>query len=141
MRRKKGGDTESTDIDWGALYPFPDTEQETNVPIDTIESWKKNCFQSIPFSLIFQNSKIEDTSKDYVVGYSEMIKGARLYNQVVGWNYASYSEYNSFTALPDGYLTGFVSPCDTSGCFCIAFWSAYVLQEEKHRFFVCTGTV
>ena len=114
---EKGGDTESTDIDWGALYPFPDTGQETNVPIDTMESWEEKLFSKYTLFVNLSKFKIEDTSKDYVVGYSEMIKGARLYNQVVDWNYASYSEYNSFTALPDGYLTGFVSPCDTSGCF------------------------
>ena len=102
------------DIDWEELYPFeegdpaPETEVSANQtsPYQLLHSWKSRIDRI--------EDKIESYSSKLLIGYRKMTEAAKTYDGVIGWNFASFGEYNGVVELPDGYLTTLVEQQDVS---------------------------
>ena len=86
-------------IDWEKLYPF---EIEGTERKETIFERAYN----------YVKKKIEEYSSKKLIGYYSIIESAKGYEEAVGWNMASVSDYNAVVKLNDGYLTTYTESRD-----------------------------
>ena len=100
------------DIEWDRLYPFNevDTASETDVP-ENIAS-RNNLLYSWKNKMDGIKDKIESYSSKLLIGYRKMTELAKAYDGTIGWNFASFGEYNGVVELSDGYLTTLVEQRD-----------------------------
>ena len=128
-------------IDWKALYPFPEenTAQSEeavvlSVPVEaavqTTENveekkneWISDCHVACQalterinrYEDFFRwniEERINDYTSDYLMGYLAMTEWAKQYEGLLRWNYVSYAEYNGIVETSDGYLTTVTSKRD-----------------------------
>lgn len=79
-------------------------------------------------------SKIEKATYERLPFYHTLVGLSRKYNQLIGWNYVSYGEYNGVTTLSDGMLTTQVPPRDvTANALAVADLSKYC-EENGAKF-------
>ena len=57
---------------------------------------------------------IDFYSSRALLGYRTYVELAERYESLVGWNFASYGEYNGVVEMPDGYLTAYVEKRDVT---------------------------
>ena len=94
-------------INWKELYPFesdgitPETKSRT--PAEII--WSK---------IGKTKERFEFYSSRALLGYRTYVELAEKYESLVGWNFASYGEYNGVVEMPDGYLTAYVEKRDVT---------------------------
>ena len=96
-----------SDINWEELYPFASGEItpaiKSKTPADIL--WSKT--DKIKERLEFYSSRA-------LLGYRTYVELAERYESLVGWNFASYGEYNGVVEMPDGYLTEYVEKRDVT---------------------------
>ena len=94
-------------INWKELYPFesdgitPETKSRT--PAEII--WSK---------IDKTKERFDFYSSRALLGYRTYVELAERYENLVGWNFASYGEYNGVVEMPDGYLTAYVEKRDVT---------------------------
>ena len=113
---KPSENVESTDIDWQVLYPFAEDSKisgdvEKNVVQDNLIVQKAKAFtEKIEGIKLPLNSY----ATDLLFGYKQIVEAAKKYDNFLGWNFASYSEYNGTVQLSDGHMTSYIEKKDTS---------------------------
>jgi hypothetical protein len=99
------------DIEWEKLYPFDDNkyqsgndESNQNKLISKIHDVVKNVADA--------KDEIESYVTDYIIFHSQIVETANLYEKLIGWNFASFNEYNGVVELSEGYFAGFAEEKD-----------------------------
>ena len=102
-------------IDWQKLYPFPPSQEE-DVPTHTKPSFVTSLASKIDakLRLSYIKEKIEKWTTEKLIGYMTFTETAKRYENIIGWNLASMSDYNGVVTLHDGYLISFVEKRDVS---------------------------
>jgi hypothetical protein len=107
-------------INWAGLYPFDDSKSSLNITETEESSNSANvsalsdivyCITSVVEGV---EGNIDTYTTDLLVFYSKILEGSYAYEKYIGWNFASFGEYNGVVQLSDGYLTSYVSKQDTS---------------------------
>jgi hypothetical protein len=109
--------TETTvDIDWEELYPFSDDKLKNNEVIEDNSDSNKivSKLTNVTSSVSSIESKIETYTTDYLLMYNNMVDLYAYYRKSIGWNFASYGEYNGVVKLSDGYLTSYTEKIDVT---------------------------
>jgi hypothetical protein len=99
-------------INWAKQYPFDDSKSNLNV-VQT-EELSNDTNISISDMVEEAEEKIDSYTTDLLIFYSKILEGSYAYEKYIGWNFASFGEYNGVVQLSDGYLTGYVSKKDIS---------------------------
>lgn len=95
-------------IDWEALYPFPEQAGESAADGSPV------------FLRLYEKQvrKLEDKTSAFATrhlkGYTRIVELAKRYEKLIGWAYVSYREYNGVVLLPDGMLATFVEKKNVS---------------------------
>lgn len=115
-----GESVESIDYDWQALYPFAkDSEIEENATNKTQHTGREYSIiqKATAFTEKVERVKLPLNSyaTDLLFGYKQIVEVAKKYDDLLGWNFASYSEYNGAVQLPDGHMTEYIEKRDASG--------------------------
>ena len=95
---------------WSELYPFEYDKKEDafGKPVSVVGKYK-SIIKSV-------ESKIDLYTSKFLIGYDKMVYASNAYEELLSWNFASYSEYNGVVKLPDGYLTSYTEQYDTAEC-------------------------
>jgi hypothetical protein len=111
---------ETNSINWAELYPFDDSKSNLNIT-ETAESSNSanvsalsNRMQCITSAVESVEERIDAYTTGLFVFYSKILEGSYAYEKYIGWNFASFGEYNGVVQLADGYLASYVSKQDTS---------------------------
>ncbi len=106
----------SIEIDWESLYPFKESNYANAISEseDKAENLILKKLSKIEDAVFGIEEKIERYSSALVVFCQNIIEASYSYEQLIGWNFASFGEYNGVVMLPDGYLTSYVEKRDTS---------------------------
>lgn len=122
----------SVEINWEELYPFNDSDSnievlragntEGNMPgkwriIANAAAAVRDKTDHITDMVKSIEEKIETYTSDMLVFRSEIVEAAYSYEKIIGWNFASFGEYNGVVELADGYLSSYVEKKDTSQQF------------------------
>lgn len=103
------GDTDDYSINWSEAYPF---EHADDIEEKEVED---NSFVTKYTSVVSSVEKsIERYTQDNLVGYKFLTGLANKYENMVGWNFTSYNEYNGIYKLSDGYWTALKEEKDIS---------------------------
>jgi hypothetical protein len=113
-------DEESVSINWAELYPFDDSKCNLHIT-ETAESLNSTNVSALSNRVYHITSTVEGITEqidtyttDLLVFYSKILEGSYAYEKYIGWNFASFGEYNGVVQLSDGYLTSYVSKKDTA---------------------------
>ena len=105
LRSNKVSSNQMMDIDWQSIYPFETVILADAQPKPVLEKFK---------NLV---EKTEDKFSQYIsrnlVGHDMEVELAKKYDSLIGWNFASFGEYNGISQLPDGYLTEYIEEKET----------------------------
>jgi len=99
-------------IDWEKMYPFSQELLAKGILQD--EEPKKGKLDKIREPIQAGEEKIETYSSDLLIGYNALTDMAKRYENLIRWNYVSYSEYNGIVKQDDGYLTSLVAKKDVT---------------------------
>ena len=105
----KAEEEDTIKIKWYELYPFPD-----GTPLPKEKEKKETFIDKLNANVKVIKEIIESYYTDYLPGYDMLVSAAKLYEQIVGWNYVSYEEYNGVITLSDGYLSTMKEKIDVS---------------------------
>ena len=86
-------------IDWQKLYPFDDGRKESNT-------------EKISSFFDYVKSRFEKYTSESMQGYYKMVEAARKYEDFIGWNMVSVSDYNAVIKLKDGYFASYTPSRD-----------------------------
>lgn len=96
-------------INWAAMYPFKENNEDK----------KAYSISNITTFIEKISPYIERNFGQYIsgklAGYQNIVEVAKKYEGLIGWNIASYNEYNGIVELSDGYLISFKSKIDVKG--------------------------
>ncbi len=98
------GNGDLYDYDWSADYPFEEgvsTVSEVKAEEDTDNSILTR-YTDIVSSV---EERIQNYTQDNLAGYSSFTWLGNKYKNLIGWNFASFSEYNGTFQMSDGYWT------------------------------------
>ena len=120
----KSGDLANSmvNIDWAEKYPFVntvETEMDDIVDLPYYEDLKTSDSSMIVHvyekadKIKSLTEKVETYSSDYLVGYDAFVKMSNEYENLIGWNFASFAEYNGVVKLNDDYLVTYKPYYDT----------------------------
>lgn len=110
------------EIDWASLYPF-DTDNalihttDEMVEINEHSSVFYDKITSVKNIILGIEEKIDIYSSSMLVFYQNIVEASYAYEQLIGWNFASFCEYNGIVELPDGYLSEYVEKGDITPQF------------------------
>jgi hypothetical protein len=112
-------DGTSVVIDWEAQYPIEDSAEETSFAemesaerrVTAIES-VGNKINRLVSLIETVEEKLESYTSDLLVFHAGIVEYASYYERCVGWNFASFDEYNGVVQLSDGYLSSYVEKKD-----------------------------
>ena len=112
MRRLPGMETadpleERYDYPWASIYPFE--EELVTAEPDVREAGLMDRYTAIVSSL---KNRIENYTQDNVIGYSAMTAAGKTYENLIGWNFSSFNEYNGIYQMSDGHWTSLKSKRD-----------------------------
>jgi len=107
---------ETDAIYWQEYYPFEETDINTissdyilDEPVSFVDRYKKTVLDI--------ESKIKDYTTNFLIFRSNVVDASAKYKEMIGWNLASYDEYNGVVIMPDGYLTSYIAKQDVSTHF------------------------
>lgn len=119
-------------IDWEELYPFDEDQLMPEQTEHTITDCYHGDFvsdQLMPeqpehttrlekLKEIVQSveNNVETYDTDFLPGYKQIAETANRYEQLVGWNFVSYTEYNGIIELEDNYFVGLTGKNDVLEC-------------------------
>jgi len=127
-------DTESVEvsINWEKLYPFTEAEKtsvDSNKKVSTIEK-----YQSIISGV---EGSIDTYATDLLAFRNNIVEIAAGYEEAIGWDVVSYSEYNGIVAMSDGYLTEYVEKRDaTNQYLALKEFNEYCIKNDYDFLFV-----
>jgi hypothetical protein len=104
---------------WAEQYPFDDSKSNLHL-VDTKESSNTtnvsilNRVDQVTSAVAGVEGKMDVYATDLLIFYSKITEGAYAYEKYIGWNFASFVEYNAVVQLSDGYLTSYVSKQNTT---------------------------
>lgn len=98
------------DIDWQTLFPFG---EDDSTPEQQLQEMPWNRYEKAVGRI---EKKISGYSSDQLFRREDLVELSRDYDGLIGWNFASYSEYNGVVELPDGYLTSLWPHIDMTEC-------------------------
>ena len=130
------GDTDDWSYDWAAEYPFP--------PAKTASGSGKAVPRLLPgfvdrYTEIVEELKtrIDTYTQTNLVGYKAITGLSGKLEQAVGWNFASFNEYNGLYRLEDGWWTALTKPYDTSeSAASLADFSAFLEEVGVELLYV-----
>lgn len=108
MQRQPGykamiyGDTDDYSYDWVSKYPFIETEPMETPVAENKSNGLPDRYISIVKSL---TGRINNYTQDNLAGYTAITELASSYENLIGWNFSSFGEYNGVYQLSDGYWT------------------------------------
>lgn len=111
-RQEDAAAGEEIAIDWAEQYPFGEGEEapasgkESKSPLEKYQKWVST----------FKDDREADAT-ELLPGYDRMTDAANRYERGLGWNYASYMEYNNVVTLENGYLAAFAREKDITEAF------------------------
>ena len=95
-------------LNWEAQYPFPQIEMTIAEQVQKDERTKRTQLDVYTEKIETLKRRIEAYATTLLLGYQQETELARKYETLIGWNFASYGEYNGVIELSDGYLTSYV---------------------------------
>lgn len=103
-------------IDWASLYPFDDINAKIKVIDEPDVDTKINIeiFSRIKNIVFGLEDKINSYTSDLLIFNKSIVEAAYSYEQIIGWNFASFGEYNGIVELSDGYLSAYVEKRDVT---------------------------
>ena len=108
----------TVDINWEEQYPFDYSKSNLDIVETETQNNDNNFFKKniklITNALNSFEDKIENYATDLLIFYSKIVECANAYEQSIGWNFTSYSEYNGVVELSDGYLSRYVEKRDAT---------------------------
>ena len=99
-------------MDWEALYPFAPEQEAT-----AAGNPSKAPFARYEKKVTAFKDKREADATELLPGYDSMTAAANRFERGLGWNYASYMEYNNVVTLENGYLAAFAREKDITEAF------------------------
>jgi hypothetical protein len=107
---------ESGNGKWAKLYPFDDSKSNLNIVQNIVQTEESSDDTSISVLDMVDGveEKIDTYATKNLVFYSAIIEGSNAYEKYIGWNFASFGEYNGIVQLWDGYLTSYANKRNTS---------------------------
>lgn len=100
--------------DWYKDYPFSfDVDYDDKLPADNNNN-NNNLYDTYIGKINFIKERIDSYTTEFLLGYQKLSEASKAYDQLICWNYSSFSEYNGIIKLEDGYLTGVNSKVDVS---------------------------
>ena len=94
-------------ISWEELYLFDEHKDSTHPKTPSIISRIKGTIN-------FLRTKIDEYTSNKIAGSFAIIKAAKTYEELIGWNMAAVNSYNPVIRLGDGFLAGLVASTDIS---------------------------
>ena len=89
------------DIDWEKLYPFNDGQ--VHKPLKEFNNFYE-----------YLQKRAEEYTSVKLLGAGTIVEAERTYEELIGWNIASVSDYNPVIKLSDGYLSDLTESRDVS---------------------------
>lgn len=94
------------EIDWASIYPFKDSDTvSTSASMAATQGLYGRISDIMTGKMSTLKTKINDFTTAYLPGYDSFVYLSNKYKNAIGWNFASYSEYNGILELNDGYLS------------------------------------
>ena len=87
-------------IDWEQLYPFEEGKREFASKVLSLYDYLKD--------------RIEQYTSTNLPCYYDLTDAAKKYENALGWNMVSVSDYNAVVKLRDGYLTTYTMSLDVA---------------------------
>ena len=91
---------ETIAIDWEQLYPFEEGKREFASKVLSLYDYLKD--------------RIEQYTSTNLPCYYDLTDAAKKYENALGWNMVSVSDYNAVVKLRDGYLTTYTMSLDVA---------------------------
>lgn len=127
------GDTDDYSYDWAAEYPFPEAA-EAAAPAGNRLSRLVGRYVGIVESL---KTRIDNYTQDFLVGYRAITGTAGKLEALLGWNFASFNEYNGLYRMEDGYWTALLPKLDCSESIAsLASFSGFLEGEGVQLLYV-----
>lgn len=117
MQRQPGyeamvyGDTDDYSYNWAAMYPF---EEADIIPAETSEETSVTLIDRYIGIVESLEGRINNYTQDNLTGYTAITELASSYENMIGWNFSSFGEYNGVYQLSDGYWTALKDRKDRS---------------------------
>jgi hypothetical protein len=113
--RSANGNFTEVQIDWKKIYPFdgeiePEAAGESKLKIFQ----REDGFSKFVFA---QEEMIKNYATNLLIFYSKIVEASNVYEKIIGWNFASFGEYNGVVQLSDGFLTSFTAKKDVTENF------------------------
>lgn len=102
MSEATGGFAESVDVDWVAMYPFEETEPESDEVEEKVFELKR--VNEINQRIYTLESKVTKYTTHHLVGYKFFVERANAYKKMIGWEINPPDEYNPVVFIEDDYL-------------------------------------
>lgn len=103
---------ERYDYDWASIYPFEkDNEIEETAELKPQSNGMVDRYLSVISTL---KERIDNYTQSNVIGYSNLTAAGKTYDNMIGWNFASFNEYNGVYQLSDGHWTSLKEKRDMS---------------------------
>lgn len=103
------------EYDWQGKYPFleEDLSYEKNQTNPSMLNFDfKNTF---PYKFMNKiNTLVKSYTSEKIPYHMEIVSAKKKYDDIIGWNIALLTEYNSIVSLEDGYLVNYIPDIDTS---------------------------
>lgn len=98
-------------IDWALLYPFsvefPDFDSEKNRKMFVMGGGvSSKTYYHI-------KDKVKQYTGKYLIGYDKIVEYSKMYEDIIFWNLAPFSEYNAVMMMPGGQFTTYTESRDT----------------------------
>lgn len=98
-------------IDWQELYPFEEDDLKAH-PV--VNEKKETAMNQLRDSVFDMESRIEVYTGELLIGYMQSVEWMNQIEKAMGWDIASYAEYNGVIELEDGHLTACYGKTDTA---------------------------
>ncbi len=103
---------ERYDYAWASIYPF---EEERAIEEPDEETAQSNGIIDRYISIVSSlKGRIDNYTQSNVIGYSHLTAAGKTYDNIIGWNFASFNEYNGVYQLRDGHWTSLKEKRDMS---------------------------
>ena len=99
-------------INWAILYPFSENSSSNGEKNDDTPPFLLSLLDRYERTVESIENKLNTYSSSFLIGYQKLTEFAKAYDEVIGWNFASFGEYNGIVELPDDYLTSYMEECD-----------------------------
>jgi hypothetical protein len=103
------------DTNWEKQYPFDSSKSNLDIPVkETSNGFWNEKIAAFTDAVTYIEERIESYGTERLVFYFKMVEEAYAYEQLIGWNFASFGEYNGVVELADGYLSEYVEKRDVT---------------------------